>query len=84
MILPLTVLRRSDCALADTKDGVLAAERAHAGQSENVRHRLQAAALALSRLGTHIRAAHAPHVLAVSKARLALKLPVVVDSRGYS
>ncbi|MDE0497924.1 MAG: class I SAM-dependent DNA methyltransferase [Acidimicrobiaceae bacterium] len=40
VILPLTVLRRFDCVLADTKDDVLAAERLHAKQSENVRHQL--------------------------------------------
>ena len=44
VILPLTVLRRFDCVLADTKDDVLAAARAHAGQSENVRRQLLAAA----------------------------------------
>ncbi len=44
VILPLTVLRRFDCVLADTKDDVLAAERVHAKQSENVRHQLLAAA----------------------------------------
>ncbi|WP_323671308.1 class I SAM-dependent DNA methyltransferase [Candidatus Poriferisodalis multihospitum] len=40
VILPLTVLRRFDCVLADTKEDVLAAERLHAKQSENVRHQL--------------------------------------------
>ena len=44
VILPLTVLRRFDCVLAGTKDGVLAADRVHAGQSENVRRQLLAAA----------------------------------------
>ena len=44
VILPLTVLRRFDCVLADTKDDVLAAYRVHARQSENVRHQLLAAA----------------------------------------
>ena len=44
VILPLTVLRRFDCVLADTKDDVLAADRVHAGQSENVRRQLLAAA----------------------------------------
>ncbi len=44
VILPLTVLRRFDCVLADTKDDVLAAGRVHAKQSENVRHQLLAAA----------------------------------------
>ena len=44
VILPLTVLRRFDCVLADTKDDVLAAARLHARQSENVRHQLVAAA----------------------------------------
>ena len=43
VILPLTVLRRFDCVLADTKDDVLAAARVHAQQSENVRHQLLAA-----------------------------------------
>ena len=44
VILPLTVLRRFDCVLADTKDDVLAAARLHARQSENVRRQLLAAA----------------------------------------
>ena len=44
VILPLTVLRRFDCVLADTKDDVLAAARVHARQSENVRHQLVSAA----------------------------------------
>ncbi|WP_420627029.1 type I restriction-modification system subunit M [Candidatus Poriferisodalis sp.] len=44
VILPLTVLRRFDCVLADTKDDVLAAAKQHAKQSENVRHQLLAAA----------------------------------------
>ena len=44
VILPLTVLRRFDCVLADTKDDVLVAARVHARQSENVRHQLLAAA----------------------------------------
>ncbi|MCY3948092.1 MAG: class I SAM-dependent DNA methyltransferase, partial [Acidimicrobiaceae bacterium] len=44
VILPLTVLRRFDCVLADTKDDVLAADRVHANQSENVRRQLLAAA----------------------------------------
>ncbi|WP_420446797.1 type I restriction-modification system subunit M [Candidatus Poriferisodalis sp.] len=44
VILPLTVLRRFDCVLADTKDDVLAAARVHARQSENVRHQLLSAA----------------------------------------
>ena len=40
VILPLTVLRRFDCVLAETKDHVLASARLHAQQSENVRHQL--------------------------------------------
>ena len=40
VILPLTVLRRFDCVLAETKDNVLASARLHAQQSENVRHQL--------------------------------------------
>ena len=44
VILPLTVLRRFDCVLADTKDEVLAAAQRHAGQSHNVRHQLLTAA----------------------------------------
>ena len=44
VILPLTVLRRFDCVLAETKDDVLAADRVHARQSENVRHQLLASA----------------------------------------
>ena len=44
VILPLTVLRRFDCVLADTKEDVLAAAKQHAKQSENVRHQLLAAA----------------------------------------
>ena len=43
VILPLTVLRRFDCVLADTKDDVLAANRLHVRQSENVRRQLVAA-----------------------------------------
>ena len=43
VILPLTVLRRFDCVLADTKEDVLAAAKQHAKQSENVRHQLLAA-----------------------------------------
>ena len=44
VILPLTVLRRFDCVLAETKDNVLASARLHAQQSENVRHQLLTAA----------------------------------------
>ena len=40
MILPLTVLRRFDCVLADTKAAVLAAAAEHTAQSDNVRRRL--------------------------------------------
>ena len=39
VILPLTVLRRFDCVLAETKDAVLAADAAHGGDSANVRQR---------------------------------------------
>ena len=44
VILPLTVLRRFDCVLSDTKESVLASARLHAQQSENVRHQLLTAA----------------------------------------
>ena len=37
VILPLTVLRRFDCVLADTKDAVLDASAAHANANEQVR-----------------------------------------------
>ncbi|MDE2893766.1 MAG: class I SAM-dependent DNA methyltransferase [Chloroflexota bacterium] len=37
VILPLTVLRRFDCVLADTKDDVLAAAEKTKGQTENMR-----------------------------------------------
>ena len=40
VILPLTVLRRFDCVLAETKDEVLAANERYAAESERVRHRL--------------------------------------------
>ena len=40
VILPLTVLRRFDCVLADTKADVLADAQRHAAQSERVRHQL--------------------------------------------
>ena len=40
VILPLTVLRRFDCVLAETKEAVLAADKAYAGDSANVRRRL--------------------------------------------
>ncbi len=40
VILPLTVLRRFDCVLADTKADVLDAAEQHARQTENVRHQL--------------------------------------------
>ena len=40
VILPLTVLRRFDCVLAETKDAVLAADAAYGGGSENVRREL--------------------------------------------
>ena len=40
VILPLTVLRRFDCVLAETKEAVLAADAAYSGQSENVRGKL--------------------------------------------
>ncbi len=39
VILPLTVLRRFDCVLAETKDAVLAADAAYSGDSVNVRQR---------------------------------------------
>ncbi|MYB83349.1 MAG: SAM-dependent DNA methyltransferase [Chloroflexi bacterium] len=39
VILPLTVLRRFDCVLAETKDAVLAADAAYSGDSANVRQR---------------------------------------------
>ena len=40
VILPLTVLRRFDCVLAETKEAVLAADKAYAGDSENARRQL--------------------------------------------
>ena len=40
VILPLTVLRRFDCVLAETKDAVLAADEGYKGDSVNVRRRL--------------------------------------------
>ena len=40
VILPLTVLRRFDCALAATKEAVLAVDAAHKGRSENIRRGL--------------------------------------------
>ncbi len=44
VILPLTVLRRFDCVLADTKQAVLAADKQHAHQPETFRHELLEAA----------------------------------------
>ena len=44
VILPLTVLRRFDCVLADTKEAVLAEAASHAKQGEDVRRRLLAKA----------------------------------------
>ena len=40
VILPLTVLRRFDCVLAETKEAVLAAEEGYTGDSANVRGEL--------------------------------------------
>ena len=40
VILPLTVLRRFDCVLAETKEAVLAADAAYTGDSANVRRQL--------------------------------------------
>ena len=40
VILPLTVLRRFDCVLADTKRAVLDADAKHSGQSDTVRRQL--------------------------------------------
>ena len=40
VILPLTVLRRFDCVLADTKEAVLVEAASHAKQGEDVRRRL--------------------------------------------
>ena len=40
VILPLTVLRRFDCVLAETKQAVLAADAAYTGDSANVRRQL--------------------------------------------
>ena len=40
VILPLTVLRRFDCVLADTKDAVLATDAKHSSHSDNVRRQL--------------------------------------------
>ncbi len=40
VILPLTVLRRFDCVLAETKEAVLAADEGYAGDSANVREQL--------------------------------------------
>ena len=37
VILPLTVLRRFDCVLAETKEAVLAADEGYTGDSANVR-----------------------------------------------
>ena len=37
VILPLTVLRRFDCVLAETKDKVLAADASYRGGSPNVK-----------------------------------------------
>ncbi|WP_419845055.1 type I restriction-modification system subunit M [Candidatus Poriferisocius sp.] len=47
VILPLTVLRRFDCVLADTKQAVLAAHQQHAGQPDTVREQLLEAASGL-------------------------------------
>ena len=44
VILPLTVLRRFDCVLAETKDKVLAADASYRGGSPNVRQGLLEAA----------------------------------------
>ena len=44
VILPLTVLRRFDCVLADTKEAVLAAEEQHADQPDTLRRPLLEAA----------------------------------------
>ena len=44
VILPLTVLRRFDCVLADTKQAVLAADEQHANQPESFREELLEAA----------------------------------------
>ena len=40
VILPLTVLRRFDCVLAETKEAVLAADEGYTGDSANVRRQL--------------------------------------------
>ena len=40
VILPLTVLRRFDCVLADTKDAVLEADAKHSSHGDNVRRQL--------------------------------------------
>ncbi|MDE2695526.1 MAG: class I SAM-dependent DNA methyltransferase [Chloroflexota bacterium] len=40
VILPLTVLRRFDCVLAETKEAVLAADEGYTGDSANVRREL--------------------------------------------
>ena len=40
VILPLTVLRRFDCVLADTKEAVLDADAKHSAHSDNVRRQL--------------------------------------------
>ena len=40
VILPLTVLRRFDCVLAETKEAALAADAAYTGDSANVRRQL--------------------------------------------
>ena len=40
VILPLTVLRRFDCVLAETRDAVLAADKGYTGDSANVREEL--------------------------------------------
>ena len=48
VILPLTVLRRFDCVLADTKEAVHAAHEKHADQPDTVREPLLEAASGLS------------------------------------
>ena len=44
VILPLTVLRRFDCVLADTKQAVLTANKQHSHQPDNLRQQLLEAA----------------------------------------
>ena len=44
VILPLTVLRRFDCVLADTKEALMAVAASHVKQGEDVRRRLLAKA----------------------------------------